>query len=605
MLNLVQGIKRCLKLLTIREKRLLLLVLLVQLISGVLDLLGVILIGLIGSLTVSGLSSSSPTEPVATLLEFLDLTGKSIQFQVSALGTLAGILLITKTLVTMRLTKIVLRIMARRGASLSSSLVIKNFQADLTVVQSKNVHETIYSLTNGVLSITNGVLAQTINLASDSILLLVLGVGLYLIDPTIALSVIALFAFVAIALTRISSKKVLRLARAQTEMNLESSQIISKFQYSYREIYTKGRRTHLADHIGRIRFKLADVDAELSFLQGSSKYFFEIALVAGGLLVAAVQFMNNPATRAVATLGIFFVASLRIMPAILRVQQGWVKIRSNLSYSERTLSLIDELSKVEHQSRLQSKKLQSTGNLIEMREVNFSFGKDETNFRLSNLNLEVSKGQFVAIVGESGSGKSTLVDVIMGLRKPSSGTIRIEGFSPEEFFERFPGKIGYVPQECTIFEGSVRENIALGFDGEDIDDELCREVLKIANLDQLVNGFEDGIYHEVGDRGIKLSGGQRQRLGIARALYTNPEVIFLDEATSSLDALSEASITDSINAMKGRKTIVAIAHRLSTVRGADCIYYLERGKVIGVGSFENLVNEVPQFAAQVQRSRID
>jgi ABC-type multidrug transport system fused ATPase/permease subunit len=214
--------------------------------------------------------------------------------------------------------------------------------------------------------------------------------------------------------------------------------------------------------------------------------------------------------------------------------------------------------------------------------------------------MEISPGQVVAIVGPSGAGKSTLVDLILGVISPASGSITISGATPREILEAYPGACGYVPQEVFIIDGSIAENIAIGFETDTFDYERMAEVVRIAQLENLIESFPMGLEERVGERGSKLSGGQRQRLGIARSLYTNPKLLILDEATSALDGQTEADISNAISAMRGDVTIILIAHRLSTVRKADQVVYLENGKVISTGSFEKVRNDVRNFDSQAE-----
>jgi ABC-type multidrug transport system fused ATPase/permease subunit len=223
---------------------------------------------------------------------------------------------------------------------------------------------------------------------------------------------------------------------------------------------------------------------------------------------------------------------------------------------------------------------------IECEGVFFGYPQSNTD-ALSNVNLNIDVGSFVAIVGTSASGKSTLVDVLLGILDPKQGNVSISGMKPSETLSRWPGAIAYVPQDVFIHSGSIRSNVAMGFNEEDFSDEDILQPLQTAQLGDLIEG-NPGLDLAVGERGITLSGGQRQRLGIARALFTKPKLLILDEATSSLDAETELAITNSILSLKGTMTIVVVAHRLSTIKNADKIYYLENGEIIAQGNFEEV-----------------
>jgi ABC-type bacteriocin/lantibiotic exporter with double-glycine peptidase domain len=191
-------------------------------------------------------------------------------------------------------------------------------------------------------------------------------------------------------------------------------------------------------------------------------------------------------------------------------------------------------------------------------------------------------------VGPSGGGKSTLIDLILGLLAPSSGSISISGLTPVDAIKKWPGSIGYVPQDVFIENSTVKENICLGFNPESVSDDLVWKALQLADLSDFVKSLEGQLSYRISDAGKNLSGGQRQRLGIARALLTKPKIVIFDEATSALDAETENRVSESILKLTGECTVIFIAHRLSVVRSADMIYYIDKGKIISQGTFEEL-----------------
>jgi ABC-type multidrug transport system fused ATPase/permease subunit len=219
---------------------------------------------------------------------------------------------------------------------------------------------------------------------------------------------------------------------------------------------------------------------------------------------------------------------------------------------------------------------------------------------LNGVSLTIKPGETIAIVGPSGAGKTSLVDTILGVLKPDSGVVTISRMPPQDAINYWPGAIAYVPQDVVISNKSFLENITLGYDKESLNESLVKEAVRIAQLHEFVKSLPQGMHTLVGERGSKVSGGQRQRIGIARALYTNPKLLVLDEATSSLDGQTEADISSSILELRGKVTIVIIAHRLSTVLNADRIYYLEDGKIAAQGTFSEVRRLVPDFDSQAK-----
>jgi ABC-type multidrug transport system fused ATPase/permease subunit len=236
---------------------------------------------------------------------------------------------------------------------------------------------------------------------------------------------------------------------------------------------------------------------------------------------------------------------------------------------------------------------------IVAKDLSFKYPNSE-EFAVKSLNLEVLPGKVFAIVGPSGSGKTTLGDLILGLLKPTIGTIYISGVEPEVALSKWPGSIAYVPQDIAISQGTIRGNVSMGFPMNSVNDENVWKALEIAQLADFIHGLPEKLDTDIGERGIRISGGQRQRLGIARAMYTAPKLLLLDEATSALDGQTEHELSESIKLLKGKVTVVMIAHRLSTVRTADTLVYLEGGKTPILGDFEHVRRTVPEFDNQAR-----
>ena len=268
-------------------------------------------------------------------------------------------------------------------------------------------------------------------------------------------------------------------------------------------------------------------------------------------------------------------------------------MQSNIGGSRPTLSLISELKDRENQFQQNAPTPQSdefSGSVV-FKEVSFSYQNSQSDV-LCDISLHIQPGEFVAIAGESGSGKSTLVDLLLGLLGPTSGIVEVSGRPPRDAISTWPNSISYVPQSVTIFQDSILKNIGIGLQASEISANRVAEVLRLAQLEKFTNNLPNGINEVLGERGNTLSGGQIQRLGIARALYNNPDLLILDEATSSLDSKTEADITEMILRLKGSLTLVVIAHRLSTIRNADRVIFLKNGRIEAEGTFSQLKDQV-------------
>jgi ABC-type multidrug transport system fused ATPase/permease subunit len=333
-----------------------------------------------------------------------------------------------------------------------------------------------------------------------------------------------------------------------------------------------------------------------------SKYVVEIAFTLGTMAVAALQFIANDSAQAVGSLTLFLAAGTRITPALLRVQQNLVSINGSIVRAKPTLDLFaatdPNLLLPEYVSSIDTEHVGFEAE-IAILNASFRYPGTETN-TLTNINLQINSGETVAVVGPSGAGKSTLIDLILGIYLPSEGSISLAGCTPSESITRWPGAIGYVPQEVVLMSGSISANIASGFDTTEASQQLVKDAIMIAQLDDFISSLPLGAQTEVGERGGNLSGGQRQRVGIARAMFTKPQLLVLDEATSSLDGQTESEISAAIQALKGKVTLILIAHRLSTVQKADRIVYLEAGKIISQGTFDEVRKAVPNFNEQAK-----
>jgi ABC-type multidrug transport system fused ATPase/permease subunit len=333
-----------------------------------------------------------------------------------------------------------------------------------------------------------------------------------------------------------------------------------------------------------------------------SKYVIESGMIVGAVLISGIQFALQDARHAIAALSVFLAAGTRIAPAIMRLQQSLIQSKSGMGIAEPTLKLIESLQSIpDSNDVVESLNIDHKGfePTIKINQASVIYpGKNV--YALDRVQFNLSAGKFAAIVGPSGAGKTSLVDALLGVLDLTDGQIEISNVSPSEAVDRWPGAIAYVPQEVVIINSSIRENIALGFAPIESVDKLCWEALEVAQLDDFVKKLPDGLDTQVGEKGARLSGGQRQRLGIARAMFTKPKLLVLDEATSSLDGQTELDLSGAISSLQGAVTVVMIAHRLSTVRDADTLVYLDKGRVVAEGKFDEVRANVPNFDRQAQ-----
>jgi ABC-type multidrug transport system fused ATPase/permease subunit len=577
-------------------------IIVIQILMGALDLLGIVAIGLLGALSVTEIQGNQPGNRVSNALSILHVSSSSYQTQAVILSVGAVTLLVGRTILSIFFTRRILFFLSRRGAKISADLIARVLSQSLLAIQARTTQETLYAVTRGVQLIVLEVIATLVVLIADFSLLIIMGVGLFVVDPVTAIGTFIVFSSIAFFLYRFMHVQAGELGVNSSELNIISNEKIVEVFSSYRESVVRNRRDYYAREIGQLRYSLADTSARISFLPFVSKYVIETTVVLGALLIGAAQFLLQDVVHAVATLTIFLAAGTRIAPAVLRIQQGSIMIQGSLGAAMPTLDLIDQLGN--------SKLIENVDDSLDVIHAGFESDIQVENVSLtypnkssqaiSKIDLSIPAGASVALVGPSGAGKTTFIDVLLGVLNPDEGKVLISKLPPLQAVAKWPGAVSYVPQDVVIATGSIRENIALGYPLEVATDELVLSALKVAHLEDFVGSLPQGMDTQVGERGAMISGGQRQRLGIARAMFTRPHLLVLDEATSSLDGETEASISEAIHALRGSTTVVIIAHRLSTVRNADIVVYLSEGKILATGTFDEVRKSVPDFDRQAR-----
>jgi ABC-type bacteriocin/lantibiotic exporter with double-glycine peptidase domain len=583
-------IKKVLLLLEKKDRLKLFFVLMVNTFLAFLDLFGVALIGITSAILIRGLQGLTAGDQVSRFLEIVNLDELPQRNLLLILGATAIFFFIIKTILSVYFLRRTLRYMSIRNAQISSSLVSKMLNRPVERIYSKSIQHQIYNVTGGVERLVGGAVTNLVVIASDLVLLLVILIGLMLVDPVTSISTFFVFTGIGFLLYFLLHKRVATLNNKFIYESIYFSQKVSEGINSFRDLFIKCGREFYVNEIRKTKMKLAGYDAEIKFLPNISKYTIEISVILGIAVVAGIQFYLFDSNRAIAVISVFLAASTRIAPAIIRLQQNVITVKASLAGAKPTFELIEELNGVKELEKTET--LVTTNHKdfsprVNLKNLKFTYA-DAINDTIQDISLDVSEGKFIAFVGPSGGGKSTLVDLVLGLLAPSSGSITISGLKPVEAIRRWPGSIGYVPQEVFIENSTVKENICLGFNSELVPDELVWQALDLADLSEFAKGLEGQLSFRISDAGKNLSGGQRQRLGIARALLTKPKIVIFDEATSALDAETENRVSESILKLTGECTVIFIAHRLSVVRSADMIYYIDKGKIVSQGTFEEL-----------------
>ena len=311
------------------------------------------------------------------------------------------------------------------------------------------------------------------------------------------------------------------------------------------------------------------------FIDSLPRLWLEWLVVIGFiLLILLMMSLGKELLYIVPLLGLFAAAAFRIMPSLTRIMNSIQGILYNRPAVDSIYKEFDQEGFQNNTNKISSKKFFLTKG-IDLKNINFKYS-DSGPFILRNINLNIKNGTTIGLIGESGAGKTTLINIILGLMQPTSGSICVDGVDISENVKNWQSQIGYVPQNIYLSDDTIKKNIALALPEEKIDNIAVNRAVTNAKLDSLVNNLSNGLDTKIGEFGDRISGGQRQRIAIARALYTNPKVFILDECTNSLDLKTEKQIIDEVNSLKGKKTIIMIAHRLSTLENCDRIYRVDK-----------------------------
>jgi len=571
---------------------------------GFLDLLGVLTLGALGALSVQGLEGKKPGNRVAAFLNVLGIQDLSFRAQITLLGGAAALILLTKTLISIIFSKKTFNFLSITSANISASLFSQVIHQNLPDLQKISKQKLLYIVTDGVRNILIGILATSIIIFSDFLTLIILVSGLLIVDSVITIGVLILFGLTGYFLHRSLHVRAHQLGSQQSDLTVRNNEMILQALETFREVVVHNRQNFYSHQVKELKVELGKIGAHLSFQPYINKYAVELTATLATLAVAGFEFATKNAVHASATLALFIAASSRIAPAALRIQQGLLMIRSSNGTAFETFELIKSLGGIKKQPLEQTENYNSFvyedfNPRIKISSLHFEYPGD-SKFSLSISDLVINAGSSVAIVGPSGSGKSTLADLMLGVLIPSRGSVMVSGINASDAIKKWPGAMSYVPQEVVIVDSTLRQNVTLGYPSSFGSEEQVCQSLKMAKLNEVVTDLPEGINHYVGEGGHKISGGQRQRLGIARALFTQPKLVVLDEATSALDGKTEAEIAESILGLRGSITVIVIAHRLSTIRNVEHIIYLDKGKILGQGTFNELRSAIPDFDNQAK-----
>lgn len=424
---------------------------------------------------------------------------------------------------------------------------------------------------------------HTLELLSEVFVCVTLCVYLFTVSHSISLIVILILLIFMSIFIKVSKMITRSISRRSQIYSTTIQKDINQTFGGVKEIKVLGREQTFIDDYSQVLVGYTKMQRIMRLLGIVPKYVIEAGSMTGMLLaiILKMYFGRSDFQAFIPQLGVFAVAAFRLMPSVGRINEHYNAIIAagpSVDVIYRYVREVEtlEFGKVDGAAQDQNWQLQEG---LHIRHVSYSYPNTTVNV-IDDVTFDIPKGKTIAFIGSSGAGKSTMVDLILGVLVPQRGVINADNLNINKNLRTWQQEVGYIPQTIYLSDDTIRNNIAFGIPAEDINEEAAQLAAERAQLTDFIESLPDGLDTVVGDRGVRLSGGQRQRIGIARALYHDPEVLFLDEATSALDNETETAVMEAIDGLHGQKTMIIIAHRLTTIRNADQIYEVADGKVV-------------------------
>jgi ABC-type multidrug transport system fused ATPase/permease subunit len=450
------------------------------------------------------------------------------------------------------------------------------------------LHNSVQLMRNatGEVSVLVTVVQNLLGFISEVLVLVGISILLMAVDPVGVLLVVAVLGVAGWGFYRLTRSRSLHWGMLHQHHDVLRFQHLQQGMGGVKHVRLLGREKEFLASYGTHNHACAIMGMRHMVVQAMPRLWLELFAVVGlAIFVISLVVQGKPLVAVVPSLGAFAAGAFRLMPSVNRILATVQGVRYGLPVVENLHAELANLQPAEVRS---GAALVPFTDALVLDDVTYYYPNTATP-ALRHVSLKLRKGESVGFIGGSGAGKSTLIDVILGLLTPSIGTVRVDGVDVQSNLRGWQDQIGYVPQDIYLVDDTLRRNVAFGLPDAEISDQAVWRALRAAQLEEFVRALPDGLETEVGERGVRLSGGQRQRIGIARALYHDPQVLVLDEATSSLDTATEVGVMKAVHALQAEKTVLIVAHRLSTVAGCDYLYRLDQGKVVEAGTASGIL----------------
>jgi ATP-binding cassette subfamily C protein len=517
-------------------------------------------------------------------------------------------LFIAKAVLSIILTRKSVYFVARIEARAARSIIEASLGGNLSDARKHSKEEVMAAVHGGTFAAFNLLLNSANTFIAESVLFALVCIGFFFVDPVVTLAALVYFGLMALVVQIFVGSLMNRAEAAKYQSAVKSTTGISDLVAVFRELLVLGKRENYVNKIFEARALNANSGATTFFLGGMPRYIIESALLIGITLFILSQALSGDIAGSAGKVGIFLAGGFRLTAALLPLQSSLLTIKASVPAATSAHEILNDLpsgnpTPKELPNPDQDNLFTPNPIGVVFKDVTFTY-PDSSTPTLTNINFVIEAGSQTALMGPSGAGKSTIADLLCLLLRPTSGVIlRTSQNGEESLFSS--GRVSYVPQRPGMVSGTILENVALGVDESSVNREQVVKALRIAHLETLLSDLPLGIDTPLGKLRDSLSGGQMQRIGLARALYFEPDLLVMDEATSALDAESEAEIQSSLEEMRGKVTVVIIAHRLNTIQHADKVILVQDGLIQDSGSFKELIARNPSVEKGVDLMRID
>ena len=533
---------------------------------------------------------------VAPLIALLG--GQDQPETVARLGTAVLLILVVANAFSSLVTWLLLRFANRQGHALSLRLLASYLSKPYMFYLDRHTAELQKNVFGEVQRVTAGVLIPAAQIAARLAVVVLISTLLVLIDPAMAMVVAVVLGGAYTALYRFARAKLHDAGRISVEAGTQRARHAMEALTGAKEIKLLGCEAEFLRRFEQPSLGWADAQTTAQALGQLPRYAVE-TVAFSLILVLAIYLLGagRGSGQILPLLGLYAFAGYRLMPALQLIFAGFASIRASHPALDAVLRDLPRADSVPPKSEAPPGERLALRGAVELVAVRYQY-PGENGWTLQPITLRIPKNASVALVGATGCGKTTLVDLLMGLLRPSGGTLRVDGIDIDDRNVRaWQRSIGHVPQYIFLCDDTIARNIALGLPDGEIDMARVETAAQLARLHEFVASLPRGYDTMVGERGVRLSGGQRQRIGIARALYSDPDLLVFDEATSALDSVTESALLESLEGLAGYKTLVLVAHRITTVRRCDRVFVMDRGQIVESGSYEELVAREGRFHA--------